>query len=87
MTIGAALVLFAVVWFMVLFVVLPLRIKTQADTGEIVPGTPSSAPAELNLKRKLVWTTVTSVILWAIFAAIIIYRLIPLEIFDFYNLP
>ena len=35
----AALVLFAVIWFLVLFVVLPLRLETQGDRGEKVPGT------------------------------------------------
>ncbi|MAY31868.1 MAG: hypothetical protein CMM86_04625, partial [Rhodovulum sp.] len=38
MTITAAIVLFAVIWFMVLFVTLPVRLRTQGDVGEIVPG-------------------------------------------------
>jgi len=38
-------VLFAVFWFMVLFVVLPLRLQTQGENKNVVPGTPSSAPS------------------------------------------
>ncbi len=35
MGITSALVLFAVIWFMVLFITLPLRLTTQGDVGEI----------------------------------------------------
>ncbi len=37
MGITSALVLFAVIWFLVLFIVLPIRLKTQGDLGEIAP--------------------------------------------------
>ena len=39
MNVVSAIVLFAVIWFMVLFVVLPLRLKTQGDVGERLVGT------------------------------------------------
>ena len=84
MTIGAALVLFAVVWFMVLFVILPLRLETQGEKGEVVKGTPASAPESVNLWRKAFWVTVVSVVVWAILATIIVFQLVPLEWFDFY---
>ena len=45
MSITGAVVLFAVIWFMVFFIVLPIRFRSQQDEGEIVPGTPASAPA------------------------------------------
>ena len=35
MGITSAIVLFAVVWFMTLFIVLPLRLETQGDAGEV----------------------------------------------------
>lgn len=85
MTIGAAVVLFAVIWFMVLFVVLPLRLETQADRGEVVKGTPPSAPENLNLKRKALWVTVVSGVVWVIAVAIIVSGIIPIETFDFYS--
>ena len=50
MGIMSALVLFAVIWFMVLFVTLPIRLKTQGDVGEIVPGTQAGAPVDPQLK-------------------------------------
>lgn len=85
MTIGAALVLFAVVWFMVLFVILPLRLTSQEESGEVVPGTPSSAPTDPMLGKKALWTTGVSVVIWGILVAIIVSGAIPLDTFDFYS--
>ena len=42
MSISAAIVLYSVCWFMVFFIVLPLRLTTQGDAGAVVPGTPKS---------------------------------------------
>lgn len=85
MTIGAALVLFAIVWFMVLFIVLPLRLTTQGEEGEVVPGTSKSAPANVNLKRKAIWTTVVSIVVWGVLVAIISTEVITIDTFDIYN--
>lgn len=60
----SAFVVFAFVWFITLLVVLPLRLKTQGDVGEVVPGTPQSAPANLNMKRKLMVTTIAAIVVF-----------------------
>ncbi|NOE25010.1 MULTISPECIES: DUF1467 family protein [unclassified Ruegeria] len=85
MTITAALVLFAVIWFMTLLVVLPIRIKTQGDLGDIVPGTHAGAPEVHHMKRKMWITTGISVILWAIIAGIILSGVISVRDFDWLN--
>ena len=83
MAIGSAIVLLAVVWFMVLFVVLPLRLTTQSESGDVVPGTPPSAPQNLNLKRKIWLTTIWALAVWALICAVIISGLITVRDFDF----
>ena len=45
MNIVSALVLLAVIWFLALFVVLPIRLETQGDVGESVEGTHAGSPA------------------------------------------
>lgn len=85
MTISAAIVLFLVVWFMCLFVVLPLRIQSQDEAGEVVPGTPKSAPADPQLKRKAVWATIATVVIWVPLCAVIISGVITVEDIDFFN--
>ena len=52
MALTSAFVVYAVLWFLVLFLVLPYRMKSQGDAGEVVPGTPASAPANPMMKRK-----------------------------------
>ena len=44
MSITSALVLFVVIWFLTFLVVIPIRLKTQGDVGEIVPGTMAGSP-------------------------------------------
>ncbi|MBO9447128.1 DUF1467 family protein [Ruegeria sp. R14_0] len=85
MTITAAAVLFAVIWFMTLLVVLPIRIKTQGDLGDIVPGTHSGAPEVHHMKKKMWITTGITVVLWAIVAGIILSGLISVRDFDWLN--
>ena len=85
MTITAALVLFAVIWFLTLLIVLPVRIKTQGDLGDIVPGTHAGAPEVHHMKKKLWITTGISMVLWAIIAGIIISGVISVRDFDWLN--
>ena len=85
MGITSAIVLFAVIWFMVLFVVLPLRMQTQGDTGEIVPGTHASAPADAQLKRKARITTIWAAGLWVIIAGTILSGAITVRDLDWFD--
>ncbi|WP_424831243.1 DUF1467 family protein [Ruegeria sp.] len=85
MTITAALVLFAVIWFLTLLVVLPVRIKTQGDLGDIVPGTHAGAPEVHHMRKKLWITTGITIVLWAIIAGIILSGIITVRDFDWLN--
>lgn len=72
MSISASIVLYAVIWFMTLFVILPLRLKSQQDSGDVVPGTPASAPSDPQMKKRTKITTFVATIIWgAVCAAII----------------
>ena len=85
MSITAAFVLYAVVWFMLFLMILPLRLKTQADTGEIVPGTHASAPENPNIKRKVKITSLIALVIWGIIATIILTGAITVRDFDWFN--
>ncbi len=86
MSIVSALVLFAVVWFMTLFVVLPLRLQTQGDVGERVEGTHASSPATgFSMKRKAKITTLVAFPIWAVIAAIILWGGITVEDIDMFG--
>ncbi|KAF0173898.1 MAG: hypothetical protein FD162_1404 [Rhodobacteraceae bacterium] len=64
MTITAALVLFAVTWFMVFFCVLPMRFRSQAQEGRVELGTPASAPENAMIAAKAKITTVVSLVVF-----------------------
>ncbi|MCU0906084.1 MAG: DUF1467 family protein [Rhodobacteraceae bacterium] len=85
MGITSAIVLFAVIWFMVLFIALPIGLRTQGDEGEIVPGTMAGSPANLNMKRKLWIVTAISAALWVVIAGIILSGAITIEDLDWFG--
>ncbi|WP_295043134.1 DUF1467 family protein [uncultured Paracoccus sp.] len=76
MNLTGGIVLFAVLWFLTLFIVVLIGQRSQQDAGEIVPGTPAGAPADLRLKGKLIWTTAITAIIWAAIAWVILGGLI-----------
>lgn len=82
MAVTSALVLFAVIWFMVLFVVLPIGMRTQGDDEEVVPGTMKSSPNNLNMKRKALTVTYITFVLWIVISGIIISGWISVDDFD-----
>jgi predicted secreted protein len=64
MAISTAIAIYFLIWWVVLFAVLPWGVRAQGADG--APGTDPGAPVMTNLKMKLVWTTaVTSVIFLA----------------------
>jgi len=85
MGIMSGLVLFAVIWFMLLFITLPIRLETQGDVGEIVPGTQAGAPVDPQLKKRFKIVTAGAVVIWAILATIIITEAITVCDFDWFD--
>lgn len=85
MSITGAIVLFAVIWFVTLLVVLPIGLRTQEEAGEVEPGTPASAPADPRIGRKLVWTTVVTIALWAPLCALILWGGLTIRDIDFWG--
>jgi len=83
-----ALILFAMLWFVTFFCVLPVRFKSQDEAGEVVPGTPRSAPAGAEVVSKAKITTLITVVLWAVIATVVWSGVITLRDVDwFHNLP
>ncbi len=79
------LVLYLVIWFLVLFVVLPLRLETQGDRGEVEPGTPAGAPANLDMWKKARLVTWVAAIVWAVVAGVILSGVISVRDIDWFG--
>ncbi len=86
MGVVSGLVLFAVIWFMVLFVVLPIRLETQGDVGERVEGTHAGSPATgFSMKRRLRLTTLWAIPIWAVIAAVILWGDVSVRDIDMFG--
>ena len=85
MSITSAIVLYAVIWFMTFLIAIPIRLQTQGDVGEVVPGTHAGAPEHHQLKKKAVITTIVAAVLWVIIAGIILSGWISVRDLDWFN--
>lgn len=59
------LALYFMIWWMTLFVVLPFGMRTQGEQGDVVPGTPASAPVKPKLVKVFLINTVLSAFVFA----------------------
>jgi predicted secreted protein len=79
MSVTTAIAIFFLIWWVVLFAVLPWGIRSQRESGEIAPGTDPGAPAIPNLKRKVLWTTLVSAAIFAACYFVYVHRLVTVE--------
>ncbi len=69
MQIGSILAVYFIVWWVVLFAVLPFGVRSQAEANTVEPGTDPGAPTRPLLLRKAIATS----ILAAVVTGILIY--------------
>jgi len=85
MGIASGLVLYLVIWAMTFLVAIPIRLQTQGEAGQIVPGTHNGSPQTHHLKKKALITTCVAAVIWAIAAWIIISGQITVRDIDMFN--
>jgi predicted secreted protein len=64
---GSLLAIYFVVWWTILFAVLPWGLRTQEEEGEVVLGTTASAPVRPRLLAKAFWTSIIAAVLVGLF--------------------
>jgi predicted secreted protein len=79
MAITTVLAIYFIIWWVVLFAVLPWGVRSQDESGEVTPGTDPGAPAVHRVWMKLLWTTVIASVVFAILAAVYMAGLIPFD--------
>jgi predicted secreted protein len=78
-SIFTALAIYFVIWWIVLFAVLPWGVRSQHESGEMTPGTDPGAPVLPNIKRKLVWTTIVATLVFTAWFVVYVSRLVTLD--------
>ena len=61
-----SLVVFLIAWWIILFLMLPIGVRSQDEAGEVVDGTEPGAPTDPQLARKAWWTTVATSLFWLV---------------------
>lgn len=85
MSITGFFVLFAVTWFLCLWVMLPIGLRTQEDENDVVAGTQSGAPANLNFGRKIKMVTIVATLIWIVMISAIYFSGITIADLDLFN--
>jgi predicted secreted protein len=83
-TIAFGIAIYLIIWWVVLFAMLPIGVRTQAEEGEISPGTTESAPHRPRLLAKMAATTVVSSVVFAVVYLIVAHHLITLDDIPFF---
>jgi predicted secreted protein len=65
--ISSGLAIYFVLWWIVLFAVLPFGVRTQSESGDDIPGgSDPGAPVAPGMGRKLLWTTLISIVIYGV---------------------
>jgi predicted secreted protein len=76
MGVAGSIMTYLIVWWLVLFCLLPIGVRSQVEEGDVVPGSEPGAPVHTGLARKALWATGISVIVWAAMFVVINYVLL-----------
>jgi predicted secreted protein len=79
MSLATAIAIYFIIWWLVLFAVLPWGVRSQHETGDFPRGTDPGAPAIPNLGRKLLWTTILSGVVFVLLQLAYNYRLVSID--------
>jgi predicted secreted protein len=77
MGIGTGIAIYFLIWWIVLFAVLPWGVRPQGD--EAVPGSDPGAPHVAGVGMKLLWTTVVSAVIFAVCAFVYLKGIVSLD--------
>jgi predicted secreted protein len=61
MTITGGIALYFIIWWLTLFAILPIGVRSQEEAGEVVPGSEIGAPAKAQMGYKVLLTTLVSI--------------------------
>ena len=79
MSVTTAIAIYFVLWWVVLFAILPWGVRSQEESGSVSPGTDPGAPSIPALWRKRIWTTVATTVVFAVAVLLFQYRIVTLD--------
>jgi predicted secreted protein len=79
MSTTTAVAAFFLIWWVILFAVLPWGVHSQQEGGEMTPGTDPGAPILPKIGRKLMWTTLVTCVVFGLFYVVATDHLVGLD--------
>ena len=81
MSITGSIVTYVILWWIILFLLLPFKIKSQLDDKKIYPGTEPGAPSNTRILKKVFYTTIITSILFTIIFILSYFNVINIRDF------
>ena len=69
MSLTFSLAVYFMMWWILFLAILPFGIRTQAEEGEVIPGTEQSAPKHPQMLKKVLVNTIVTTLVFAAFYA------------------
>jgi len=83
MNLVSAFVVFSVTWFLALYCLLPIGVRSQEEAGDNIPtGAMAGAPSKPNLRLKAIGATIISAIITATIWYLVTERVLTMDALD-----
>jgi predicted secreted protein len=73
MSFTGAIALYFIIWWTVLFAILPFGVRSQAEDGNVTAGTEPGAPVAPLMMKKALWTTLIAAIVFGVVVVVLNY--------------
>lgn len=83
MSVAFAIALYFVIWWTLLFAVLPIGVRSQLEDGNVAPGTEAAAPVRPMMLKKALITSLVAAIALAVVYAVLEWKLVSLDAIPF----
>ncbi len=77
----SSLALYFICWWITLFIILPIGIRTQGEAGEVEQGSVKSAPFDSQIKKRFFYTSICAFLPFGIITFMLEY-----DLFNFRNI-
>lgn len=82
MKLTSIIAIYLLFWWGCLFLVLPFRLRSSAEPDVHVPGQAESAPPHFSVGRTVLWTTIVSAAVFALYYVNYVNGWLSIAIFD-----
>jgi predicted secreted protein len=78
-SIATAIAIYFIIWWVMLFAVLPWGVRSQDERGTVAPGTDPGAPVSPRVWRTVIATTIAACVVFTLFFFVYSYHLVTIE--------